>query len=219
MPLPRRARSIKLCAVKRSTVGLLILLSTALACGDASGGPIGTGGTGGIQLEQQSAYLLSCTIDTLVLEIPIELSFELDRPYVAGSSADLGFSAAITFGEQAAVTLIGAGISKVDIISMQIETWVEGATPAMLETSLTSAPINDFDLAVDTDDNGVAGPHRIELETQTIATEASEGAEEVELGLGLDQVSLVLGDFEVPSGCLGPSLVGFSARFPVEPAD
>lgn len=57
--------------------------------------------------------------------------------------------------------------------------------------------------------------HRIELNTAIIATTVSEGANEVELGLG--QVSLVLGDFDVPTECLGPTLVGFVASFPVGP--
>jgi len=170
-------------------------------------------------LAEQSSYRLSCTIDTLVLEIPIDLSFELDRPYTEGGSARLTFSAAVTFDEQTATALIDAGVSKIDIISLEIAARVVGATPPSMETSLAAAPINDFDLDVDTDDNGVPGPHRLELDTVAIATAATEGAGEVEFGLGLDQVSLLLGDFDVPTDCLGPSLVGFTARFPVEPSD
>jgi hypothetical protein len=160
---------------------------------------------------------LGCTIDTLVLELPIELYFELDRPYIAGGWSELAFFAAVTFAEQAAATLIDAGIDKVDIISMDIATSIEGAIPTSIDTSFGAAPINDFDLEVDTDDNGLPGPHRLELDTQTITTEATDGAQEVELGLELDQVSLVLGDFEVPVDCRGPTLVGVSARFPVGP--
>jgi hypothetical protein len=88
----------------------------------------------------------------------------------------------------------------------------------MVETSWAAAPFNDFDLEVDTDNNGVGGPHRLELEAVTIATTVIEGADEVELGLGLEQLSLVLGDFQVPTECLSPTLVGFTARFPVEPS-
>jgi len=117
------------------------------------------------------------------------------------------------------VPLIDAGTPKIDIISDEIATWVDGATPDIVETSPAAAPINDFDLEVDTDDNGVAGPHRLELDTVTITTTVSESADEVELGLGLDHVSLVLGDFHVPADCLGPTLVGFTARFPAEPSD
>ena len=47
----------------------------------------------------------------------------------------------------------------------------------------------------------------------------TQGADEVELGLGLDQVSLVLGSFNMPTDCLGPTLVGFTARLPVEPPE
>ena len=128
-------------------------------------------------------------------------------------------SAAVTFEEQAATALIDAGITKLDIISVEISTWVDGATPPIAGTSLGAAPINDFDLEIDTDDNGVAGPHRLELDTVAIATTVAEGASEVELGLGLEQVSLLLGDFLVPTDCFGPTLVGFTARFPVAPAE
>jgi hypothetical protein len=217
--LPRNASPIKLKIVKLFMSCLLLVLGAVVACGESNGGPTGTGGSGGNPLAEQSSYLLSCTIDTLVLEIPIELSFELDRPYTEEGSANLTFSAAVTFDEQTATALIDAGIPKIDIISLEVASWVDGATPEIVETSLTAAPINDFDLEVDTDDNGVPGPHRLELDTVAIATAATKGAREVEFGLGLDQVSLLLGDFNVPTDCLGPTLVGFTARFPVEPSE
>jgi hypothetical protein len=196
---------------------LLLLLGVAVGCGDSSGGADGTGGNGGKPPAERSSYRLGCGIDTLNLELPIELSFALDRPYTAGGSANLAAFAAITFGEQAVAMLIDAGITKIDIFSVEISPWIRGATPPTVETSLAAAPINDFDLEVDTDDNGIAGPHRLELETATIRTAVAEGAEEVELGLGLEQLSLQLGNFQMPTDCLGPTLVGFSARFPVEP--
>ena len=160
---------------------------------------------------------MSCTIDTLVLEIPIELTYLLDRPFVAGAAADLSFSAAVIFNEAFSAALIDAGVSKVDIMAMDITSSVLGATPSMLETSLATG-INDFDLDIDTDDNGLPGPHRLELNSATVATSVSEGADEVELSLDLDHISLRLGDFEMPTDCLGPTLVGFTARFPVEPS-
>jgi len=193
------------------------VLSVAAGCGDPDGGSAGTGGSGDKPPAERSSYRLSCTIDTVVLEIPIELSFVLDRPYKEGGSANLAAVAAITFEEQAIAMLIDAGVAKVDIISIEISPWIRGATPPTVETSLAAAPINDFNLEIDTDDNGIAGPHRLELETATIRTAVTEGADEVELGLGLEQLSLQLGDFQMPTDCLGPSLVGFSARFPVEP--
>jgi len=163
--------------------------------------------------------VLSCMIDTLVLEIPIDLSYELDRPYTEGGSANLTFSAAVTFGEQASTALIDAGVSKIDVVSMEITTQLAGATPPMMATALAAAPINDFDLAVDTDDNGVPGPHRLLLDMVATTTTVVESADEVELSLGLDGVSLLLGDFHAPTDCLGPTLVGFSARFPVGPPE
>lgn len=205
---------------------LLLVLGAATGCGGANGGPVGTGGSGGgagtggsggNPLAKQSSYLLSCMIDTLVFEIPIDLTYELDRPYTEGGSADLTFSAAVTFGEQASTALIDAGVSKIDIVSMDIASQLAGATPSMVMTSLAAAPIDDLDLEVDTDDNGVAGPHRLELDTVAITTTVIEGADAVELSLGLDGVSLLLGDFRAPTDCLGPTLVGFSARFPIGP--
>jgi hypothetical protein len=195
----------------------LLVFSASFGCSDASDGAGGTGGSGGNPLAEQSAYQLNCTIDTLLIEIPIDLSYELDRPYTEGGSAPLTFSAAVIFGEQASTALVDAGVGKIDIISMEIASWIVGATPRLVETSLAAAPINDFDLEVDTDDNGIAGPHRLELDAVTVTTTVIEGADAVELGLGLDEVSLVLGDFQVPTDCLSPTLVGFFARFPVGP--
>jgi hypothetical protein len=189
-----------------------------MGCGDGNGDPAGAGGSGGDSPAEQSAYVLSCAIEPLVLEIPIELSYELDRVYVVGGSAELTVSATVTFSEQASTALIEAGVDKVDIISLEISPSVAGATPPIVETSLGAAPINDFDLRLDTDDTGIPGPHRLELDAATVTTTVSEGADAVELGLALEQVSLVLGDFQVPTDCLGPTLVGFSARFPVEPS-
>lgn len=217
--LPRNASPIKLKIVKLFRSCLLLVLGAVVACGESNGGPTGTGGSDGNPLAEQSSYFLNCTIDTLVLEIPIELYFELDRPYIEGGSADLTFSAVVTFDEQAATNLIDAGIPNIDIISVKIASWVDGATPETVETSLAAAPINDFDLAVDTNDNEIAGPHRLELDTVTITTTVTKGADEVELGLGLDQVSLLLGSFNMPTDCVAPTLVGFTARFPVEPPD
>lgn len=205
---------IKLPLMKYLTSCILLVLGTAVGCSDANGSGTGTSGE---PVTERSAYVLSCTIGTLVLEIPIEPSYERARPYTAGDSADLMFSASVIFDEVASAELIEAGASKIDIISMEITTWVLGADPSMLETSWGAAPINDFDLEVDTDGNQMAGPHRIELDTVTSATSASEGSTQVELGLGLDGVSFLLGDFHVPNDCVNPTLVGISAVMPVEP--
>lgn len=203
--------------MKRFIPHLLLVLGINAGCGDTNGGA-GTGGSGGAPPAEQSSYSLSCTIDTLVLEIPIELNYQPDRPFVAGAAADLTFSATVIFDEAFSAALIDAGVSKVDIMSMDITSWVLGATPSMLETSLAMG-INDFDLAIDTDDNGIPGPHRLELEAVTTATTAIEGAQELEVGLQFDQIALMLGDFDVTADCLNPTIVGSSARFSVTPAD
>lgn len=193
---------------------LLVLLGAPVGCGDENDG---TGGSGGDPLVEQSAYRLSCTIDALVLEFPIELTYALDRPYVAGGSAELAFSATVTFSEQTSTALIDAGVDKVDIISLEIAASVEGATPTAVETSLDAAPINDFDLTRDTDDNGAPGPHVLDLEPVTRVTTVDDGAQEVVFSVGTEQISMVLGDFMVPEDCTNPTLVGSLARFPVEP--
>ncbi len=213
--------------VKLFTLCFVVVLGAAVGCGDGNAGPITTGGSGGVggaggtagvggMPAEHSSYTLSCTIGTLSLEIQIDLSFELDRPYTEGGSADLMFSGSVTFDEQTSTTIIEAGASKIDILSVEVAPWVRGATPSTIETSFGAAPVNDFDLEVDTDDNGIPGPHTLELDTSVVSTVVTEEADEVEFGLSIEQVSMQLGDFNVPFDCLGPALVGFSASFPVE---
>lgn len=180
---------------------------------------------------QQSSYTFRCTIvtadpdDPLVLDLPIELTYLLSAPYTVGTSSDLSFSASVTFNEVASLALLDAlalvdpPVTVIDINSMQITTSLEGANPSMLEASLMKG-VNDLDLALDTDDNGVPGPHRIELDPVVTATSAVEGATEVELGLDrLDQLSFVLGDFQMPNDCISPALDGFTTRYSVEPSE
>jgi hypothetical protein len=121
----------------------------------------------------------------------------------------------VVFDEGAVAALIGAGVDTIDIISMDIGAWMTGAIPSSVGTTFGDAPINDFDLTVDTDDDGAAGPHPLALDAQTFTTTARTGVTEVELGIRVDQVSIQLGDFDVPDDCLNPTLVGPSARFEV----
>jgi hypothetical protein len=157
--------------------------------------------------------MLSCQIDTLLLRIPIQLSFGLDQPYSTDGSALLRSSPLVVFGEEASTALIDAGVASIDIVSVDIDATIEGATPGLIEAELGDAPINDFDLRLDTDDNGIPGPHQLELDPATLSTTVVDGASEVVLSLDPNQVSLVLGDFEVPSDCLSPTLVGVPASF------
>lgn len=224
--LPAHRAPRKLCPMKLSSLSSLLLsllfVGAANACGDTNGtldGTGGAGGSGGNPLVKQSSYRLSCTIDTLELELSIELSYTLDRPYIADSASELTFSPTVIFSEDSSVAFIEEGIRNVDIISLEVATSVQGATPAVTQASLASAPINDFDLEADPDENGRPGPHRLALEPITTPSTPDQGAEQVELGLGPDQVSLVLGDFEVPTDCLAPTLVGFSTRFAVGPPE
>ncbi len=160
---------------------------------------------------------MSCTIGELTLEFPIELSYSVEPPYSEGGSSVLTFSPALIFDESTSSALSDAGQPKIDIISLEIAIWALGAAPSTIETSLAAAPINDFDVEIDTDDNGIPGPHRLELGPVSVASTAGEGADEVELGVSLDGLSMVLGEFRVPTDCVDPTLVGFSASFDVGP--
>jgi hypothetical protein len=82
--------------------------------------------------------------------------------------------------------------------------------------SFGAAPINDFDLQADPDDNGIPGPHRLDLDPVTVTSYATPGTTEVAFDLEFDGISFALGDFQIPMDCLGPSLVGVVLRFPVD---
>jgi hypothetical protein len=176
----------------------------------------GADGDGGSSLTEERAYQLECTIDTLTLEIPIVARFELDRPFSIAGETALTFSAVVTLDEGTAAALIDAGVDTIDIISVDVGAWVSGALPVSVATIFDEAPINDFDLAPDTDQNGTSGPHALELDARTMTSATQTDATEVELGIRLDQVSLVLGDFHIPNDCENPTLAGPSARFRVE---
>jgi len=211
--LPSNGPYIKLNLVKPFVSCLSLVLCAAAACGGSSG----TGGSGGTAVERQSVYTLSCTIGELTLMFPIELAYSVEPPYTAGGSSILTFSPVLIFDESTSSALSDAGQPKIDIISLEIASWALGATPSTIETSLAAAPINDFDVEIDTNDNGIPGPHRLELESVSVASSATEGAEKVELGIALDGLSMVLGEFRVPADCVDPTLVGFSASFDVGP--
>jgi hypothetical protein len=167
-------------------------------------------------MAQMSTYRLTCGVNSGVLDMPIELFFELDRPYTEAGSADVTFSASLTFEEQTTTDLIDAGVSTIDIVSIEIAAQVTGAAPGTIGTTLAAAPISNLDLEGDPDHNGIPGPHRFDLDTVIITTTVNGGMRKVEFGLFLGGISLVLGDLDVPEDCLGTSLVGFSASFPVE---
>jgi len=194
----------------------LLLLGAHAGCAAANGGALGTGGSGGIPSAKQSEHTLSCTIGELTLEIPIELSYSPDGRLIAGAAVDLSVSAAVIFDEAFSAAIIDAGVSKIDIMVLDVASSVLGATPTRLETSLIQG-INDFDLEIDTDDNGAPGPHRLELQTVTTTATVDGEANEVELGLGLDGLFFMLGDFEIPKDCVDPTLVGFTVSYEVGP--
>lgn len=205
--------SRKLCGMRVFASCGLMLMAGALACGGEEGGSLDS------PLSMESTQRLSCTIDSLVLGIPIELSHELDRPYARNGSVELTFSTVVVFNEESSLALIDAGVSKIDVVTMRVATSVEGASPSVLGTSLEAAPINDFDLEPDTDDNGIPGPHRFELAPVTVTSVPTEGADQVELGISLSEISLLLGDFQIPEDCVSPTLAGQAAAYPILPGD
>jgi hypothetical protein len=105
------------------------------------------------------------------------------------------------------------GATLIDI-SASVTTSVTGATPATMTASL-GAPLDDFDLQSDPDDNGMPGPHRLELDPMTATSNAAPEAKEVAFKLDFDGISLTLDIFNIPADCFGPSLVGVAVRFPV----
>ena len=194
----------------------LLLLGASLGCGAGDGENLSSGGAGGGPETKQSSHALTCTIGALDLEIPIVLTYVLERPFVAGAAADLSISAAVIFDEAFSAALIDAEVPVIDIMSIDVSSSVLGATPSSLESSL-AVGINDFDLEIDTDDNGAPGPHRVELQAVTTATTADDDASEVTLSLSLDGLLLLMGDFQMPTNCIDPTLVGFSVAFDVRP--
>ena len=230
--LTARAASDQGSTVNLSKLCVAVALGAVVGCGSANGGPIGPGGTGGAGSTggaagaggtitpppmDQSSFRLSCEFDTLDLNIVIELIVELTKPYSSSGSTETTFSASMTFDEESVASFLDAGITVIDIASASITTNVSGATPANMRASFGAAPINDFDLETDPDDNGIPGPHRFDLDPVTTPSTATSGASEVVFDLEFDGVSLVLGDFLVPMDCVGPSLVGVVVSFPVDP--
>ena len=194
---------------------LAFLIGAQAGCGPATGAS--GAGTGPIPPEQTSEHALSCTIGDLTLEIPIELTYTPDRPFIAGARVNLDFSATVTFDEAFSAAIIDAGVSKIDIMVIDVASSVSGAIPASFETSLAGG-INDFDLTIDTNDNGAPGPQSLELRTVTTTLLMDQDADQVLLGLGLDGLFFMLGDFEIPIDCVEPTLIGFAASFDVAPA-
>jgi len=212
--------------VKCSELCLVAALGAIAACGGANAGPLipagdgGVGGTGGTPPTKQGAFRLNCEFDTLRLNLPIELFVEITKPFSRSDSTEATFSASVTFDEESVAllieALIDAGVPTViDIASASVTTNVTGGNPATMTASLAEAPINDFDLQTDPDDDGLPGPHRLELDPVTATANATPEATEVVFGLEFGGISLALGDFNVPADCADPSLVGVAVRFPV----
>ena len=215
-----------------SKLCVVAALGAIVGCGSANGGALGSagaggtggtgsaggaGGTGAPPPMDQSSFRLNCEFDTLDLNIVIELLVELTEPYSSSASTEATFSSSMTFDEESVASFLDAGVTVIDIVSASVTTDVSGATPTSMRASLGAAPINDFDLETDPDNNGIPGPHRFDLDPVTTTSTATSGASEVVFDLEFDGVSLVLGDFHIPMDCFGPSLVGVVVSFPVDP--
>lgn len=215
-----------------SKLCVLAALGTLAGCGGANGGQVGVGGaggtagiggaagaggTGGSMSIDQTNYRLSCEYDTLELNLGFELVVELSRPYSTSRSTEATFSASVTLDEPSVASFLDAGITTIDINVASVSTNIIGAVPATMTSSSSALPINDFDLEADSDDNGIPGPHRLELDPMTATSSAAPGAREVSFDLPFRGIALTLGDFDIPDGCFGPALVGIVLRFPVDP--
>jgi len=204
---------------------LVAALGAIAGCGGTNGGTIGSGGTGGatgtggtgaLPVVDQTSFRLSCVYDTLELDILIELVVGLTEPYSRSRSTEATFSSSVTFDEESVASFLDANVTVIDIVSASVTTNATGAIPATMIASFGAAPINDFDLQADSDDNGIPGPHRLDLDPVTATSYATPGTTEVAFDLEFDGISLALGDFHIPMDCLGPSLVGVVLRFPVD---
>ncbi len=207
---------------------LVAAVGAIAGCGGANAGPLappsdggaggngGAGGTGGQPPRAQSTFRLNCERDMLQLSLPIELAVELTAPFSSAMSTEATFFASVTFDEGSVASLLDGGFTVIDIASISVTTNLTGATPATMTATLGDAPINDFDLEADPDNNGSPGPHRLELDPVTATATVMPAATEVVFGLTFDGVSLALGDFNVPSNCISPSLVGIDVTFPVD---
>lgn len=197
-----------------------------VACGGANAGPLGPGGTGGAggvggtggtvgPPMDQSMFRLSCTVDTVQLSIPIELLVELKEQYSNSMATEATFTATVVLEEESVAGLIAATITTIDIVSASVTTTIAGATPATMTSSFGAAPLIDFDLQVDTDDNGMPGPHRLELDPVTATSAAGVDSNEVTFNLDFEGISFLFGDFSIPMNCRNPALVGVAVTFPV----
>lgn len=207
---------------------LVATLGAIAGCGGTNAGALGSGGTGGAAgtggaggtgaspVVDQTSFRLSCVYDTLELDIPIELVVGLTEPYSRSRSTEATFSSSVTFDEESVASFLDANVTVIDIVSASVTTNATGAIPATMIASFGAAPINDFDLQADPDDNGIPGPHRLDLDPVTVTSYATPGTTEVAFDLEFDGISFALGDFQIPMDCLGPSLVGVVLRFPVD---
>jgi len=189
------------------------------AFGGGTGGAAGTGGAGGtgaLPVVDQTSFRLSCVYDRLELDILIELVVGPTEPYSSSRSTEATFSSSVTFDEESVASFLDAGVTVIDIVSASVTTKATGAIPAAMMASFGAAPINDFDLQADPDDNGIPGPHRLDLDPVTATSYATPGTTEVAFDLQFEGISLALGDFQIPMDCLSPSLVGVVLRFPVD---
>lgn len=200
----------------------LVCLGAALAlagCGGESTETGGEGGAGGAGLERRSTFELSCSIDTITLEIPITLDYALDAPLTESEASSITLRATVTLAEDVAAALIDAGVPTIDLLEVRVRGSVTGASPASIEATLAGVPINDFDLRSDPDDDGAPGPHELDLDEAMVDLRPDTGVAEVVLGLDLDGLAWTLGDFSVPDDCTQPTLVGFAASYPVSSSD
>ena len=175
--------------MKRFVSYLLLVLGITAGCGDTNGGAWDrrqrrnpTGRAERLPLELHDRYPRP--------RDPHRAHLPAGPAVVAGATADLTFSAAVIFDEAFSAALIDAGVSKVDIMSMDITSSVLGATPSMLETSLADGNQRLRPRQSTPTTTGRQAPIAWSWTTVTTTASVDEDATEVELGLGLDGLSL-----------------------------
>lgn len=200
-------------------------LGAMTACGGANAGELlGTGGNGGSDMGtggslpappmETRTFEVACLRPDLDLTFDIELRVDLDAPFGVGESTEVTFTPTVTMLEETAAALIDATVETIDITAMSVQTRLSGTDTSAITSALVEAPIQDFDLADDPDENGTPGPHRFELPPASEGASVVGGADRVEFVLST--IAFEFGDFRLPESCVDAlSVVGTPLTFPV----
>ena len=208
--------------------------------GGNDGDDLGTGATGGSEdggggtdgdsgpPAASTEYLFDCDVLVEQLEdLPIGITVDPQGPFVAGVQTDVTVHASVTLDEATVEGVLAFGVDSVDILDSALTLYVDGATPEEFTIEHADVPIEDFDLAADTDGNVIPGPHTFDLGPIDVAVTPTGEFDTVEFGLELEGIGLSLGgvpvvmSLDLPDACVGPNtgITGSPIRFGMEPGD